>query len=459
MASTSWCTVFFSMLQKIRIGGLLCSAKQELKKDAWQHPHLSTIQPSANDPLFLQVVVGRREYSGNVEHDDLSFPVTSLQLKMQAIVESGTMDVVFGLDGGGKIILQLRFLLSDDDRKRIQEMRYSAMKRKQQELLGDGFEFNFPDSPLSKRLNEKISDIPSKGDVPKLPKSISLNDLQERAIDSGTKVDTGMKASRDLLVQSNDRDTSRSEDSNGSKKGHGRPKSGASSSVKKMISAFESSSSQGLTSDIGASLTELGRTQTEKELIIPLGDKGSNYRLGEDVLLQDGKSHASGRAGLSNASESQSRRSSGRDGTSRKNMRESRSNRRSQARLGPSIDTFSPKQVRSMGLSRSYLEHPLNYLVATSSTMIHPHVCVTTASRQLKVLLELEQLNLPPTYIKHTTKSLYVKEHMEEGTDDDGSTAPLLGGGFPVLNGWLINQGVRAAIVIIACGAMFLNNR
>jgi len=46
----------------------------------------------------------------------------STELKTKVIVESGTMDVVFTLDSGGKIILQVQFVLNDDDRKRIQEM-------------------------------------------------------------------------------------------------------------------------------------------------------------------------------------------------------------------------------------------------------------------------------------------------------------------------------------------------
>ncbi|KAL6610661.1 hypothetical protein ACP70R_040630 [Stipagrostis hirtigluma subsp. patula] len=519
--------MFFSMLQKIRIGGSLCSTKQELKKDAWQHP---PTQPPASGPLFLQVAVGKTEYSGNVEQDDISFPVTSLrenmvlmlynadrelvsktELKTQAIVESGTMDVVFALDSGGEFILQLQFLLSDDDRKRIQEMRYSAMKRKQQELLGDGYELNIPDSPLSKRLIEKSSNIQSKGDVPKLRKSMTLDDLEERAVYSGINVDPCMKDSRDLLLQSSGTATSRSEDPNASKKGHVKPESGSSSSVnnaskkghvkpesgssssvnnaskkghvkpesrsssspnnaskkghvkpgsgssssvKKMISAFENTSSQGLTSNSSQSLAELDRTQTKKEVILPFGDKGSNYyRSGKHVLFRYGRSNASGQTGLSNASECWSRRSSSRD-VARKQSRESglsRTKRRSQAKQ---------EQMRSMGHSKGYLEHPLNYLVATSSTLIHPHVCVTTASRQLKDLLELEHLNSPLTYIEGTAKSLVAGEDIEESTSDDESITPGRGGGgLPVLNGWLINQGVRAAIVVIACGAMFLNNR
>lgn len=125
--------------------------------------HISATQPPAITPLFLEVGMGTREYSGNIEQDGLSIPVTSLresmvimlynadrelisksELKTKAIVESGTMDVVFTLDSGGKIILQVQFVLNDDDRKRIQEMRNSAMKRKQQELLGSGCELNFP---------------------------------------------------------------------------------------------------------------------------------------------------------------------------------------------------------------------------------------------------------------------------------------------------------------------------
>ena len=106
------------------------------------------------------------------------------EVKTKLIVELGTMDAVFTLDSGGTIILQLQFFLSDEDRKRIQEMvrcffydlcyfheslknyfswkvqfklkytvyvfllflfiqRNSVMKRKQQELLGNGDEFYF----------------------------------------------------------------------------------------------------------------------------------------------------------------------------------------------------------------------------------------------------------------------------------------------------------------------------
>lgn len=436
--------------------------------------HISATQPPAITPLFLEVGMGTREYSGNIEQDGLSIPVTSLresmvimlynadrelisksELKTKAIVESGTMDVVFTLDSGGKIILQVQFVLNDDDRKRIQEMRNSAMKRKQQELLGSGCELNFPDSPLSKRLIEKISNMQSKGDgQPKLRKSVSLDDLQERAAFSGINVYPRMKASRNLLLQRGVRNASRFEDPCGSKIGNGKPESKSSSSVKKMVSAFEGTSPQSLVSDIDASLTDSGISSTQTgKAIVPFGDnKGSKYRSGKTVLFHHKKSSAPGQTGMPNPTERRSRRSSSGDRASKQKLSENelnRTKRRSQAKYRRSI---GPSYSLELMHSRDYVEHSLNYLGATSSTRIHPHICVTTASKQLKDLLELEYWK-SHAHMKHTDKT------QEITGDDESSSAQTRSGGFPKLNGWLINQGVRAAIVVIACGAMFLNSR
>jgi hypothetical protein len=73
---------------------------------------------------------------------------------------------------------------------------------------------------------------------------VSLDDLQERAVFSGINVDPRMKASRNLLLQRGVRNTSRFEDPSSSKKGNSKPESKSSSSVKKMISAFEGTSPQ-----------------------------------------------------------------------------------------------------------------------------------------------------------------------------------------------------------------------
>ncbi|CAL4895214.1 unnamed protein product [Urochloa decumbens] len=364
------------------------------------------------------------------------------------------MDVVLTLDSGGKIILQVQFLLNDDDRKRIQEMRNSAMKRKQQEPLGDGYEINFPDSSLSKRLIDKISNIQSKGDgQPKLQKSVSLDDLQDRAVFSGVNVDPQMKAPRDLLLQRGVRNTSGFEDPSGSKKGNGKPESKSNSSVKKMISAFEGTSPQGLASDIDASPTDSGSSSTQAgKAIIPFGDsKGSNYRSGKTVLFQHKKSSAPGQIGMPNATERKSGRFSS-DRASKQKVRENelnRTKRRSQAKhrrsIGPSY-SLEPMH------SRVCVEPSLNYLIATSSTWIHPHVCVTTASKQLKDLLELEHRK-SHAHMKHTDKT----QERSASDDEAIACAQTRSGSFAMLYGWLIDQAMRAAIVVIACGAVFLN--
>lgn len=134
---------------------------------------------------------------------------------------------------------------------------------------------NLLDSPLSIRLIEKISNIQSKGsERSKLQKSLSLDDLQERAVFSGINVDPQMKkASGDLLLQrgvdtlslddTSDskkgnripeskssssvkgvRDTLSLEDPSSSKKGTSIPESKSNSSVKKMVSTFEGTTPQ-----------------------------------------------------------------------------------------------------------------------------------------------------------------------------------------------------------------------
>lgn len=64
-------------------------------------------------------------------------------------------------------------------------------------LIGD-----LLDSALSKRLTEKISNIRSKAaERSELQKSMSLDDLQERAVFPGIDADPRVKASRDSLLQ------------------------------------------------------------------------------------------------------------------------------------------------------------------------------------------------------------------------------------------------------------------
>lgn len=469
----------------------------------------------------LQVTVGNREYSGNIEQDALSFPVTSLresmvimlysadgalisksELKTKEIVESGTMDTVFALDSGGEIVLQIQFLLNDDDRKRIQEMRNSAMKMKQQGLLGDGNELNFSDSALSKRLTEKISNIRSKAaERSELQKSMSLDDLQERAVFPGIDADPRVKASRDSLLQGGVRledpggskqrlsqaevealaspvegerrrlgldvasgggrgvvgeaeqevsDGAGAVDAistwppdrpgPGSKKGDSIPESSKSSSaVKTMISSFEGTTTpQGIVSetDSGSRSTQAGKTA-----IIPVDDhhKASNHR-SQHILVETIAPAQLQTIRTPKAAESRSRRRA----SKQHNELHPRTRRRSQA-----------KQMQMQMQPRDYVERPLNYLVATSSTWIHPHICVTGATKQLKDLLELEHLNFQRT----ATKGQQGTRERKSDESIAAAAARARSGGFLMINGWLIVQGVRAAVVLtVCCGAMFFSS-
>lgn len=483
--------------------------------------HISATQPPVITPLFLQVTVGNREYSGNIEQDALSFPVTSLresmvimlysadgalisksELKTKEIVESGTMDTVFALDSGGEIVLQIQFLLNDDDRKRIQEMRNSAMKMKQQGLLGDGNELNFSDSALSKRLTEKISNIRSKAaERSELQKSMSLDDLQERAVFPGIDADPRVKASRDSLLQGGVRledpggskqrlsqaevealaspvegerrrlgldvasgggrgvvgeaeqevsDGAGAVDAistwppdrpgPGSKKGDSIPESSKSSSaVKTMISSFEGTTTpQGIVSetDSGSRSTQAGKTA-----IIPVDDhhKASNHR-SQHILVETIAPAQLQTIRTPKAAESRSRRRA----SKQHNELHPRTRRRSQA-----------KQMQMQMQPRDYVERPLNYLVATSSTWIHPHICVTGATKQLKDLLELEHLNFQRT----ATKGQQGTRERKSDESIAAAAARARSGGFLMINGWLIVQGVRAAVVLtVCCGAMFFSS-
>ncbi|KAM3413358.1 hypothetical protein ACQJBY_004501 [Aegilops geniculata] len=433
---------------------------------------VSDIQPPVAAPLFLQVNLGKKVFSGYIGQDGFSFPVTSLrdsmvlslydadkelvsktEVKTRSIVELGSTDVVFSLDSGGQIILQLQFLLSDEDRKRIQEMRNSAMKRKQQELFGNSDELYFQESTPPKDQAEEISDIPSKEDPLMLRKSMSTDDLKRRVVFSEIIIGTNTAVPKNPLLQTSTSECSivdikglPPKSDIGSKRGQGEPESRSSSAVKKMISAFESGSSQGpplvpriksegsLEGMLSASTNPSDKSSGK--VTVTSGDIGSETRSGRHAatIISNKKPSASRQAGLLNAQESRRRSSSRRDRAAKTSMGE-----------GAEKQNHHRRSIAPM--------HP----GATSSIAWtgHPHICITTASRQLKDLVGLEHLNS----MKNAQQSAR-EEDTEEGTSNDDAVGSKRRRfyGFPALNGWLINQGVRGVIVIIACGAVFLNN-
>uniref|UniRef100_A0A0E0L002 Uncharacterized protein n=1 Tax=Oryza punctata TaxID=4537 RepID=A0A0E0L002_ORYPU len=430
--------------------------------------HVSAAQsPAATSPLFLQVVLGKREYNGSIGQGEFSFPVTSLresmvmllynadrslisqaELKTKAVVESGTMDVDFSLDNGGSIILRLQFLLSDEDRRRVQEMRISAVKRKQQELLSDGYALS-QDSSLSKQQFE--------GDQPTFRKSMSLDDFQE-------------KTTRDSPVQSVGRNMSSFEDPNDSERGHDKPESTSSSAVKKMISAFEISPPQGLTRIKSESSLKVLSASSENFT------QSSSENSSSSVATQEVSGHTqaglvagtSGKMQLPPGDESFSNKRSNAAGQQAVLSTTSEGRIRRVFREKDLDDSEMVINGQNRSKKRSMPKRRRAAIGPYSLEHMHPHVCITTASRQLRELVELE----PPLDSFVVIGQVDIKKPnvrggasmQDQGTSEDKTKNEMVsarGGdhGFPMLDGRLINQGVRVVIVIIACGAIFLNNR
>ncbi|WOL20410.1 hypothetical protein Cni_G29215 [Canna indica] len=104
--------------------------------------------------LSLKVTTGKREYQ-TMGKRELSFPVVSLrdnlvvmvygsdgnlvsqtaEFKTISVVEKGTLDGSFSLEGGGIVHLRLQFILSEEERLRVHELRNSKLKRNDGDLL------------------------------------------------------------------------------------------------------------------------------------------------------------------------------------------------------------------------------------------------------------------------------------------------------------------------------------
>ncbi|KAL9149665.1 hypothetical protein ABFS82_12G121500 [Erythranthe guttata] len=105
----------------------------------------SSSKPSAKS---LRVSMGKRQYQ-TWDKGDFSFPITKLRedlvvalldaggneiaradIRTMQVMEKGSWDEVFPIDGGGNVHMKLQFILSDEERNRIRIVRESAVKKK-----------------------------------------------------------------------------------------------------------------------------------------------------------------------------------------------------------------------------------------------------------------------------------------------------------------------------------------
>ncbi|KAI3919170.1 hypothetical protein MKX01_018809 [Papaver californicum] len=108
---------------------------------------------SSSSTISIKVSMGKREFR-TWDKGDFSFPLTTLRenivvtihdaegkelsrtgVATVSVVEKGILDDFFVLEGGGRLHMKLQFILNSVERKRIQELRETALKKKQEELL------------------------------------------------------------------------------------------------------------------------------------------------------------------------------------------------------------------------------------------------------------------------------------------------------------------------------------
>lgn len=121
---------------------------------------------SASSSTVIKVSLGKQALQTSVEKGDFSFPLTTLRdnlvvkihdnegnelahagVQTRLIVEKGTWDDIFPLEGGGQVHMRLIFLLNDDERHRIRKMRESASRKKQEEYPKKELEHSEPSLP------------------------------------------------------------------------------------------------------------------------------------------------------------------------------------------------------------------------------------------------------------------------------------------------------------------------
>ncbi|CAL1414152.1 unnamed protein product [Linum trigynum] len=219
---------------------------------------LQSLIPS--NQIYVKVSLGKREYR-TLNKGDFSFPLTTLRenvivtlqdsdgneishtgVETRLLIQKGTWDDMFPLDGGGHIHLKLRFVLTEEDRERIRVMRETALRKKHDELVSSGSRsvVKYDKGAVSAQKNpspnetDRCKDTASSAHVKEVKKERSVVFSTEGSI--GTTISTRQ---------------------NPTKKVHG--------SVKNMISAFESSAHQDMRTKVRQQMT---KSQSVNNLVV-----------------------------------------------------------------------------------------------------------------------------------------------------------------------------------------------
>ncbi|KAJ8766899.1 hypothetical protein K2173_011717 [Erythroxylum novogranatense] len=158
----------------------------------------------------VKISLGNREFETR-DKGDFSFPLTTLRenlvvliqdaegneisrsdVESSSVIEKGTWDDIFSLEGGWKVHMSLKFILNEEDRQRVRAMRQSALIKKHNELLNNNL-----------RSPEHVSPVHSNSESPLLrsfevsdsPRSC-LNEVLAAQADPGSASDSALFRNR-----------------------------------------------------------------------------------------------------------------------------------------------------------------------------------------------------------------------------------------------------------------------
>lgn len=129
----------------------------------------------SSSSICLWVSMGKRAYQ-TWDKGDFSFPLTTFrenlvvrledaegneisrtEVETLSIVEKGYWDDFFQLEGGDYVHMKLQFILSEDDRNRIRNVRESALKKKQDKVPAINVESKGTDCPMRDAFASSLS--------------------------------------------------------------------------------------------------------------------------------------------------------------------------------------------------------------------------------------------------------------------------------------------------------------
>ncbi|KAM0974842.1 uncharacterized protein LOC126605084 isoform X2 [Malus sylvestris] len=207
-------TIKVSVLEFIDLPSSSISIKVSMGKrecQAWDKGDFTFVLTSLRDNL----VVLLQDSEGN--------EISHAGVEVKSIVEKGIWDDLFPLSGGGFVRMKLQFVLNEEERNRIRMMRESALKKKQGELINSSP--NSVQSTLSAGVN--------------VASSFYLR--EEISATSADKTSIVLRGSQSAVGATNHPNLQEDRPRNLEKRS---PIKKTPSSVKKMISAFESGSAE-----------------------------------------------------------------------------------------------------------------------------------------------------------------------------------------------------------------------